>query len=287
MYLPSLNLFIGGRRTAGRAGRQPLSGQGILPCTPCGGYPAPGDPGTPGGNRGAPPRGVDVKPLPGGSFGTPKKPFLGSWTPFPPQNGVPEGSLSRRKPPEPRKMAIIPHFGVFLPILGSRSPFWGPAGGGFTSTPRAGAPRSEKGVFWGYPARAGFPDPGTGVAPGGPPGPPGRPSPGPGSPGNRGAPARGVDVKPPRAGSRDPSRGQEPGETPPRGPGRPLGDLWEPLRDPRGPGDLRIRDPDPAPRGGFTSTPPGREFRDPQKALFGVLDPLSPSKWGPGGIPLP
>jgi len=179
MYLSSLNLFIGGRRTAGRAGRQPLSGQGILPCTPCGGYPAPGDPGTPGGNRGAPPRGVDVKPLPGGSFGTPKKPFLGFWTPFPPQNGVPEGSPSRRKPREPRKMAIIPHFGVFLPILGSRSPFWGPAGGGFTSTPRAGSRDPSRGREPGEtPPRGGFTSTPRGGAPRFPAGYPGVQGPG-------------------------------------------------------------------------------------------------------------
>jgi len=77
----------------------------------------------------------------------------------------------------------------------------GPGEGGFTSTPRAGAPR--------FPGRAGGVwDPGGGRGGPGDPGPPvagtrrdaGTRSPGPRSgtpvPGNRGAPPRGVDVKP-------------------------------------------------------------------------------------------
>jgi len=149
---------MGSALRLGRPGDSPLH-----PSTR--GYPSRGDPGGVGarGNRGGPPRGVDVKPPRGLDFGTPKKAFLGSWDPFSPQNPVLGTSPPRTKPREPRKRAIIPHFGVFLAILGSRSPFWDPGSGGFTSTPRAGAPRSEKGHFRGTPGGEGFPAPRGGV----------------------------------------------------------------------------------------------------------------------------
>jgi len=142
-----------------------LAGQGILPCTPLrGATPPRGDPGVGArGNRGGPPRGVDVKPPRGPGFGTPKNPFLGSGSPFSPQNPVLGTSPPRTKPRKPQKRAIIPHFGVFWAFLGSRGPFSGSRSGGFTSTPRAagwdrsqapgarGTPPRPLGEPWGSP----------------------------------------------------------------------------------------------------------------------------------------
>jgi len=113
--------------------------------------------------RRAPARGVDVKPPPGPEFRDPKKAVLGPWGPFPPQTETPKGSPPRRKSPKPRKMAIIPHFGVFLAIFGISGLFRDPAGVAFTSTPRGGALRPEKRGFRGAPRRGYFPAPRDGV----------------------------------------------------------------------------------------------------------------------------
>jgi len=152
-----------------------------------------------------------------------------------------------------------------------KGPFPGPPGGGFTSTPRAGAPRfpaggspgpGGPGRYRAGPARLsglrGSPGPQT---PAGPAGLPGTP------PGNRGGPPRGVDVKPRtaarRPGVRTPLQG-------PLGPGRPPGGLrdrpgriWDlgipgPVRDPSG---GPREDPPPsweAPRGLFYINPSRR-----------------------------
>jgi len=107
--------------------------------------------------------------------------------------------------------------------MGSKTRIPGSPGGGFTSTPRAGAPR--------FP---GDPPPGEGWRLGlrrGPPGPsgtPGIPGARPNPAGNRGAPARGVDVKPPTR--RCPGPG-------PGAPGRPLPPGGAGSQDPPDPGD--------------------------------------------------
>jgi len=183
--------------------RRDSSGRrGMLP-RPLWGLPCPGGPrgGLPAGNR-APARGVDVKPPPGPEFRRPQKPLFGVWSPFSPQNPAPRPGLPGTNSPKRPKMAIIPRFGVFLAISGSRSPFWAPAGVAFTSTPRGGALRLLFGGSAGDPAWGGISgSPGTGVETGpqgGPGDPCGRPLPNPA--GDR-APARGVDVKPPPRGS--------------------------------------------------------------------------------------
>jgi len=136
---------------------------------------------------------------------------------------------------------------------------------GFTSTPRAGAPRfpgAEKGGIW-----TPWPGPGIRGSRGRPSGTlpgtlPGRTPPGPPA-GNRGAPARGVDVKPPSApGSGDPSGTRDPG----------FGVSGPPL--PQG-GGSRARDPGPpGPR--VPGDPPGRV----RGALLGL-----PGAWGRPGHP--
>jgi len=147
-------------------------------------------PGT-GGNRGAPPRGVDVKqPLrarPRGRGGLPDP------------SGAPETRFQDPRVRRPR----IPGSGD-PPSRGPRSlgrPMWAPGPSG--TGPRAGvlhqplAP-GPRGTGWGVPGVPGVPK----VAPG-PCGASGasreariRPSPGRGPETPRGAPARGVDVKP-------------------------------------------------------------------------------------------
>jgi len=126
-----------------------------------------------------------------------------------------------------------------------------PGEGGFTSTPRAGAPRFRRGL-------AGTP-PGEGLVPG-LPGSPEKASRGPqvpGTPGGyRGAPPRGVDVKPPLATA---FGTPETGSQASPGAGEPLGLSRRPFRDP---GD---RGPDPS-RG------PGASWR-PRRALPGPREP--------------
>jgi len=152
---------------------------------------ASGSSGTPG-NRGAPPRGVDVKPL---RRGPPRGLGGPGQGPGPARDGlrdpgVPGTQDPRIRDPPPRGLGEARN-----PVPGSRrvpDPSGRPGEGGFTSTPRAGAPR--------YPRRG----PGVRGSPGGlrdlPGGPKYHPrpwrAPDPLS-GNRGAPARGVDVKPP------------------------------------------------------------------------------------------
>jgi len=146
-----------------------------------------------------------------------------------------------------------------------------PAGRGFTSTPRGDPPVTPGGGKGGFPAsRAGERSPGPpGEVPRGSLGPWSRLRP----PGNRGAPARGVDVKPP---SRDRSR--DPG-VPGRASQAPLGALGG-IPGPC-PGGLGPRSPGPGPReapggprglparpgrpagGCFTSTPRGGAPRFP------------------------
>jgi len=150
-----------------------------------------------------------------------------------------------------------------------------PAGGGFTSTPRAGAPRfpggSGRGVW--SPAWAGESPGASREVLFGLPG-----DPGPGRPlrtpaGNRGAPARGVDVKPPPgtpgSGIRTPVPGPCPGS--PGGGGSP-----DPVREVSGsripgsgPGSPKRASQAPGAPGGppaggcFTSTPRGGAPRFP------------------------
>jgi len=146
-----------------------------------------------GRDRGAPPRGVDVKqPLgrPPGAWGTPGDPLDGgSGDPAGSRDsGISDPSLRQGAPPGGGPGRALRDPGPGSPVPGGRRE------GGFTSTPRAGAPRFPAGI------------PGTPWSQG-PPGPPGRPETTPprrGSKiplfpalGNRGAPARGVDVKPP------------------------------------------------------------------------------------------
>jgi len=123
-------------------------------------------------------------------------------------------------------------------------------------------------------------------------GPPGTPGPGT-TPGYRGAPARGVDVKPLPRDRRDPGSGA------PRGsPGSPPGDWGSPgwgsgIPDPGPPGDLVPRASGPGPgtppglprpsrEGGFTSTPRGgaprsRPVRDFDATTRSLSRPQRPS----------
>jgi len=130
-------------RGSRRGGWDPSPGEGVwsLLGEPPGTPPGPRSRGVPGGYRGAPPRGVDVKPRtrpgpdgPRGPRGAPSRPGRGR--PLP-------GSGRSRDP------------GSGDPVPGPRGvpgdlrePFRGPPGSpgplggrGFTSTPRAGAPR--------------------------------------------------------------------------------------------------------------------------------------------------
>jgi len=145
--------------------------------------------GSPAGNRGAPPRGVDVKPL--GRRGRPGPWELPGGLPDPVRGGPPAPVPGTR-------------------ILGSWDPrpqgaLEGP-GGPRTRSPGSGT--SREGGFYINPSRRGPAVPRGGPGdlgvPGGPKRASGRPlaaRPPPGAsqapPGNRGAPARGVDVKPP------------------------------------------------------------------------------------------
>jgi len=149
--------------------------------------------GSPAGDR-APPRGVDVKPPRGRSFGTSKKGFLGSRTRFPPQNWIPGGSSLPSKSRKGRKCGYLPVFGCFWPFLAKFGVSGPPAGVAFTSTPRGGALYPLFGAF----SRG---SPGGAILGVFPPGRdldlPGHP---PGSRTRDRAPARGVDVKPPSRG---------------------------------------------------------------------------------------
>jgi len=119
-----------------------------------------------------------------------------------------------------------------------------PGSGGVLHQPLAPGPRGspERG---GWPGPSGTPFRGSRETPPGPrdPGTPAR---------NRGAPARGVDVKPPSAGLPGPGSGalRDPGVR--KGPPQPLGRGPPGDQDPRGPG-LR----DPGPRTGLPGRAPG------------------------------
>jgi len=159
-------------------------------------------PGYPGGNRGAPPRGVDVKPPSRGGPGASRE-ARRALRPGPegpgdqgPRGPGSRGPGSRAQGPPPPLRGGVPR------SPGSRTGSGGPREWGFTSTPRAGAPR-----FPGSPGSPGSPR-GSRRALGTSRGGPGDQTPRQGVPeplpGNRGAPARGVDVKPPPEGSWEP-----------------------------------------------------------------------------------
>jgi len=166
-------------------GQTSSEGGGDSPLAPTG-LPHPGGtPGPPRGNRGAPPRGVDVKETPRRAQKGPKRPFPGEYRQ--------KGGFSPKSP----KTAFFRHFQDFYPgsYRAKKAPkphFWGKSskrgrksrvrevpGGGFTSTPRAGAPRfpgGRKGGISGYPRRGGFPG-SPGVLSGTPGGASGAPGP--------------------------------------------------------------------------------------------------------------
>jgi len=173
-----------------------------------------------------------------------------------------------------------------MPFLGILGPFSDPARRGFTSTPRAGAPRyrkrgfcgvwpggPEKGLFWPFLGPLG---------PGGDFSPREGPWASPKTPGGyRGAPPRGVDVKPPLGtGSRDPPGG--PGTPPgPRGPGTGApGPSGTPSQAPEGASRG-------SPGGGFTSTPRAGAPRFPGDPRPGVPGSTPPREEGPGEEPPP
>jgi len=152
--------------------------------------------------------------------------------------------------------------------IGQKSRFPEPPGGGFTSTPRAGAPRFPGRGFW-TPGQAGrdsdLPGPFSGPLGTLVPGPP---------PGNRGAPARGVDVKPPSRGRRA------------RGPG-PSGTLRDPPLGARGPWSRAPGSRDPGRFPDLVPRSSGQGLGDPP-GLPGVPRPLprrgfyiNPSRRGP------
>jgi len=225
------------------------------------------------GNRGAPARGVDVKP---------------------PRNRGPGEAPGGSKPPKMPKMGIFPEKVGFWPFLAKMAiftvfrDFSGSRKRGFTSTPRAGAPVTP---FWG------FRSPGPGEPREGPfwalfgeipqnggfwgSGAPGVSRP----PGYRGAPARGVDVKPPSPGPPGPGPGASPRIWVPRTPPgvrRPSG---RPSRAPPGEGDPRPGAPAP----GVLHQPLAPA---PRGSPGGVRGPGAPgrgvsSRWGyppPGGV---
>jgi len=113
-------------------------------------------PGDPGGNRGAPPRGVDVKPLRQGRPGSPGEPRRGPGPgPEGPGDQVPGG------PGRPRGLGSPPQGGGSprgasgagepgFPVSGPR------ALRGFTSTPRAGLRDPQKGTFWPFSGKMPF-----------------------------------------------------------------------------------------------------------------------------------
>jgi len=169
------------------------------------------------------------------------------------------------------KMAIFGHFSKKW----GKTPDSGDPGRGVLHQPLAPGPRGSRGGVW-TPARAGR-LPGASRRPfSGPPGTPGTGT----APGNRGAPARGVDVKPPSADGSG------------RGP-RPSGtrDGVSGLSCPGG-GGSRIPDPvDPGPRGpGSLPGRPGGAGRPPR--ALGAPSPegfyINPSRRGPAvpqGVP--
>jgi len=179
---------------------------------------------------------------------------------------------------------------------------------GFTSTPRAGAPVTPFSGFWGSgwkraqnPLFWGF----WGV----PPGNRGFRLPGPGGlsrtpAGYRGAPARGVDVKPPSRGvpgpgpgvSREPLASQDPLRGPGPGP-EASGALFRPLEGPPGPPRARVLHQPlaPGPRGcppgsGGVSRDPGSG--EPSRGSRGSPPPRTgarhrtacPGRGGPQGL---
>jgi len=156
-------------------------------------------PGAPGGNRGAPPRGVDVKqplrPLPRG--GEPPGDLPGGPGRGPRDPGIPDPASRSRRPPGGLPS---PPGGLGGPCPGSRR---APRTGFYINPSRR--PPAVPGRVPGSPAGPGVPG-SPGEASGGREVAPARRGtartlrdPGP-APGNRGAPARGVDVKPPSPG---------------------------------------------------------------------------------------
>jgi len=153
----------------------------------------------PGGYRGAPPRGVDVKQPPAGRPGGAPRPRKGS----PGSPGPREGSWTRSRDPGsrgPGSRRAPPGRGRAFQTLGPGLP---------------GSRARRRGGFYINPSRRGPAVPGGGSGDRGPgralrtsPGGLFPPRPGWGSqkplPGNRGAPARGVDVKPPPGDPGDP-----------------------------------------------------------------------------------
>jgi len=184
-------------------------------------------------------------------------------------------------------------FWLKMAVLAIFDPFSTPAGRGFTSTPRAGAPRYRKrgsggearetpknGVLGPFSPNSGnlaF-SASRGRDPRGTPGTP---------PGNRGAPARGVDVKPPSPGGPGPGPGGCPGPWPARSPlrasGRPPGALRAPSGAPGTPSGALdagvLHQPlAPGPRGsrrGSGGPSPGPGVRGPFPGLPG-LTPAPP-----------
>jgi len=249
------------RLTAARPGAAgPRSAPpGEDPCSPpLGATPAPGRRwlATPlPGNRGAPARGVDVKP---------------------PRNRGPGEAPGGQNPPKSPKKGFLaqnPDFGPFSAKTAFFRPFClsrtSPRGGFYINPsrrgpavpkrgflgPSPGNPRKRgfSGIFPDFGENRGFRDPGGGLAQG----TPGTP------PGNRGAPARGVDVKPPRgAVRRDPP-----------GPWGPPDRVWDP------PGA-------PEPSGGPSGPPPGGPGARSRGPGAGVLhQPLAPGPRGSPGRP--
>jgi len=191
-------------------------------------------PGDPAGNRGAPPRGVDVKPPPGTGVLDPfsgKCPILGILGTFSP---VATGPFFE-------KIAKISDFWpkwAKMPFLAGKPPFWG-----FLA-------------FLGHFGPA---------APGVLHQPPGGPSQGAGSPGDPPDPGSGVP------GSRGPGRGS--GDLGSRRPGTPPPGAGEVPEGPgTGPGD-RGPGPGSSGEGGFTSTPRAGAPRFPgsRPARTGVI----------------
>jgi len=268
------------QRPRGQRGPATLPPRGRPPAPPPEGTPSLGgtgarSPGPPGGYRGAPARGVDVKPsLRTGSGGSPR-------------------GLKRPQNPKIAKKGDFSRFSHFLPILAKKRVFSrirDPVPRGVLHQPLAPGPRgSQNGVFWAPPGKtpkkAVFRDfwpkslflgilglPG----PQGPPDPPGTPRV------PRGPGARGW-CKTPLAG--------------PAEPGPPVpGDLLEPQdpwtgsRDPSGASRSPSQGAGTPPRGsrseGFTSTPRAGAPRFPGGAAPGLPEPQSGASGPAGGTPL-
>jgi len=198
MYLPLPNSLW---RRPGPSEELLRKEEGILP-SPLWGSPGPGSRQGSAPGRRAPARGVDVKPPPGRDFGGPKKPLFGVWAPFYPQNQVPRGPPPRTKLEKGPKMAIIPHFGVFLGILGPRSPFRAPRGGCFYINPsRRGPVAHFSRILAGDPCRGVFRDPRDGEGFRSPRGLSGIQVPGPGDRSRGGAPSPGPRAHPAPGGA--------------------------------------------------------------------------------------